>query len=79
MTDTTSGILLISFEMVIISLLELIVNLKETKSSFTLTGSTERAGLVVEAFEDDDGDDAAAGNCDWVLSSEINPTCIAYS
>jgi hypothetical protein len=34
-----------------------------------LKGSTARAGLAIRALEDnDDNDDTAIGNCDWVLS-----------
>ena len=44
-------------------------------TSFTLTGSTAGAGLVIGALEDDDdNDDTTTGNCDWVLSFRAKPT-----
>ncbi len=43
-------------------------------ASFTQTASTAGAGLVFGAIEDnDDNDDTATGNCDWVLSFRDKP------
>src|SRR5664279_2397765 len=43
-------------------------------TSFTLTRSTAGAGLTIGAIEDDDdNDDTATGNCEWVLSFRDKP------